>query len=61
MWTIAIDVPHVCQSVTRLRCANTVERTKVLLPVETLGDLRNIGGLDFPVDSMWFLSNYFDH
>jgi len=43
MRTIATDVPRVCQSVTRLRCANTSdERIEVLLGVEILEDLRNI-------------------
>jgi len=54
MRTIAINVPGVCQSVTRLRCAvrlKAAERIEVLLGLETLGDLRNIvldGGSDFP-------------
>jgi len=36
MRTIAIDDPGVCQSVTRLRCANTTERIEVLFGVVTL-------------------------
>jgi len=42
--------PGVCQSVTRLRCANTAERIDILLEVEISGNPRNIlsdEGLDF--------------
>jgi len=57
--TIATDFPGVCKSVnmsgslyvTRLLCAKTAERIKILFGVKTLGVLRNIvldGGLDCP-------------
>jgi len=42
MWTIAISVPGVCQSVTREGCANAAERIEILLSAETLGEQRNI-------------------
>jgi len=56
-------ITGVCQSVTRLRCANTAARIEVLLGVKTLGDPTNIvwdESFDSPKNSMRSSPNYFD-
>jgi len=42
MRSIAIDDSGVCQSVTRLRCANTAERIEVLLEIDTAAAMNRL-------------------